>query len=167
MLRTIMYVDWELVALNTNPMFIAWILIFTEGGALMRTRQVWLELDVGFSKTPLGENSCTSQSIGQRHKVHFSSGKSQIIILSLEISLHTSYPDGGSFSRSLVTCRRVRPHCQVWADADAREGRWFWWSARYPLPSRTSSQMPGGQKMPQTPLQGQVTGIHLDFPLTE
>lgn len=58
LVHTIMYVDWELVELNTNPMCSAWILIFTEGGALMRTRQVWLVLDVvGFSKTPLGENS--------------------------------------------------------------------------------------------------------------
>lgn len=49
--RTIIYVDWELLALNTNPMSSAWILIFTEGGALMSTRQVWLVLEVvGFSK---------------------------------------------------------------------------------------------------------------------
>lgn len=55
---TMMYVDCELVALNTNPMCRAWILIFTEGGAVMSTRQVWLVFDVkGFSKTPLGENS--------------------------------------------------------------------------------------------------------------
>lgn len=67
---TIMYVDWKLVVLNTNPMCSAWILIFTEGGALMRTRQVWFVLDVvGFSNSPLGENSCMSQSVGQRHKV--------------------------------------------------------------------------------------------------
>lgn len=55
---TIMYVDWELVELNASPMCSAWILIFTDGGALMRTRQVWLVLDVvGFSNAPLGENS--------------------------------------------------------------------------------------------------------------
>lgn len=58
LVRTVMYVDWEFVVLNTNPMCSAWILIFTEGGALMSTRQVWLVLDViGFSNTPLGENS--------------------------------------------------------------------------------------------------------------
>lgn len=56
--HTMMYVDGESVLLITNPMRRAWILIFTEGGALMSTRQVWLVLDVvGFSKTPLGENS--------------------------------------------------------------------------------------------------------------
>lgn len=70
LVHTIMYVDWELVELNTNPMCSAWILIFTEGGALMRTRQVWLVLDVvGFSKTPLGENSWMSQSVGRRHSI--------------------------------------------------------------------------------------------------
>lgn len=51
-----MYVAWELLELN--PMCSAWIWILTEGGALMRTLQVWLVWDVvGFSKTPLGENS--------------------------------------------------------------------------------------------------------------
>lgn len=56
--HTMMYVDWESVLLITIPMCSAWILIFTEGGALMSTRQVWLVSDVvGFSKTPLGENS--------------------------------------------------------------------------------------------------------------
>lgn len=54
-LCTIMYVDW---LVELNPMCSAWILILTAGGALMRTRQVWLGLDVvGFSKTPLGEKS--------------------------------------------------------------------------------------------------------------
>lgn len=57
-IRTIMYVDWELVLLNTNPMCSAWIRIFTEGGALMSTRQVWFVSEVfGFSNTPLGGNS--------------------------------------------------------------------------------------------------------------
>lgn len=52
------YVDWALVVLNGSAMWSAWILIFTEGGALMSTRQVRLVLDVtGFSKMPLGENS--------------------------------------------------------------------------------------------------------------
>lgn len=53
---TMMYVAWELVALS--PMCSAWIWIFTEGGALRRTLQVWLVWEVvGFSKMPLGENS--------------------------------------------------------------------------------------------------------------
>lgn len=53
-----MNVDWELVALKTGPTCSAWILILTEGGALMSTRQVWLVLDVvGLSKTPVGGNS--------------------------------------------------------------------------------------------------------------
>ena len=44
----------------------AWIWILAEGGPLMSTRQVWLVLDVvGFWKTPLEENSWTSQSVGE------------------------------------------------------------------------------------------------------
>lgn len=53
-----MYVAWAMVALDTEPMCRAWILILTDGGALMSTRQVWLVLGVvGFSKTPFGENN--------------------------------------------------------------------------------------------------------------
>lgn len=64
---TMMNVDWELVELNTNPICKAWILIFTVGGALMRTRQVWFVLEVvGFSKIPLGEKSWMSQSVQHR-----------------------------------------------------------------------------------------------------
>ena len=47
-------------------MFRAWIWILPEGGPLMSTRQVWLVLEVvGFWKTPLEENSWTSQSVGE------------------------------------------------------------------------------------------------------
>lgn len=53
---TMMYADWELVALK--PMCSAWTWIFTEGGALIRTLQLWFAWAVvGFSKIPLGENS--------------------------------------------------------------------------------------------------------------
>lgn len=58
---TMMYVDGELVELK--PMCSAWTWIFTEGGALMRTLQLWLVWEVvGFSKMLLGKNSWTSQS---------------------------------------------------------------------------------------------------------
>lgn len=51
-----MYVDSG--SEESTPIWFAWILIFTPGGALMRTRQVWLVSDVvGFSKVPVGENN--------------------------------------------------------------------------------------------------------------
>ncbi|TNN86551.1 hypothetical protein EYF80_003321 [Liparis tanakae] len=70
-----MNVDWEFVALKTGPTRSAWILILTEGGALMSTRQVLLGLVGKHYSIPGGEHSLAhQQDVGpgvQRARFHF------------------------------------------------------------------------------------------------
>lgn len=68
-----------------------------------------------------------------------------------------SYPDGGSSWGFSVSCRLTPPRFQGWAIFAAPAGRWFWLSVHSPLPARTSSQTPVGQKIQQTPLQEHIS----------